>query len=150
MAIHLRHFTALCKYFSTITLLLNGLSSTLCLCPKLLICLCEWNWNKHFICPAYLANHGIQKGLPLVCVTILRGAVARALAFLHLAAWVPIPVTALWYVGWVCGFCSERTLFSTSHARMNGFPVIGNVSPRSDNIRVRDAWRTPKNVCVGC
>ena len=31
-----------------------------------------------------------------------------------------------------------------------GYPVIGNVTPRGDNIRVRDAWRLPKNVCVGC
>ena len=31
-----------------------------------------------------------------------------------------------------------------------GYPVIGNVTPRSDNIRVHDAWRLPKNVCVGC
>ena len=43
------------------------------------------NWNKHLICPANLANHGIQKELPLVCFTILCGAVAGALAFLHLA-----------------------------------------------------------------
>ena len=36
MAIHLRHFTALCKYFSAMTLLLNEISSTLCLFPKVL------------------------------------------------------------------------------------------------------------------
>ena len=87
--------------------LFSWMEFTLCLCPKLLICFCEWNWTKHLICPAYLANHGIQKGLPLVCFAMLCGAVARTLAFPHLVAWMPVPVTAPLFEGWVCRLCSE-------------------------------------------